>query len=159
MDDSHRAWRGPGAEDTEQVFVGMVAGLSVDMPATVTGGSADQGDVRLEVWPPQIEPAARLLATTATRPLAAGEEVDVWDGRHVLTADGAGIRWSGHRSASGLTLGTLWVPVGTVTAVLCHPEHPDLRIGAGVYVLRCQHRARPRRPAPGPALSWVGVRD
>lgn len=159
MDDSHRAGRGPGTDDTAEVFAGMVAGLRVDMPATVTGRSADQGDVRLEAWPAQTEPAARLLAVTGTRPLAAGEKVDVWDGRHVLTADGAGIRWSGQRSASGLTLGTLWVPVGTAVAVLGHPEHPDLRIGAGVYVLRRQRQARPNRPAPGLALSWAEVRD
>lgn len=147
--------------ELDQAFTELVEVLAGDLPVTVTGRAQAQGDLLVWPWPASQAPAERARAVAGTAVVPAGRVVDVLDGRHVLMADGPRVTWGGQVSASGLTLGTLVVGAASV-ALLCHPEHTDLRIGGpGVYVIRREHEATVLAPnaEPAPELDWRAVID
>jgi hypothetical protein len=118
----------------------------------VADAPAAQGDVLVLPWPGSTAPAARAAAVAAGEAVpAAGRTVLV--GRthcHTIhTIPEPASTWTPSRPA-GLTLGVLAVPPAGM-AVLGHPDHGDLHIGPGVWVLRRQRTATLTIPVPDSA--------
>jgi hypothetical protein len=136
----------------------VIAVAAAQLAPHVTTGPAAQGDVLVLPWPDRLAQAARAAA------VAAGEEIPP-AGRTVLvgtthahtlhTSPDPAATWTPTRPR-GLTLGVLAVPPEGL-AVLGHPDHGDIHIGPGVWVLRRQRTATLTTPrsTPSPALAPV----
>jgi hypothetical protein len=120
----------------------------------VEDAAAAQGDVLVLPWPVQVAPAARAAAAAGGEPVPAAGRTVLVGSTHchtIHTIPSPTATWTPSRPG-GLTLGVLVVPPEG-RAVLGHPDHSDLHIGSGVWVLRRQRTATVTipRPAPSPA--------
>jgi hypothetical protein len=103
-------------------------------------GPQAQGDVIVLPWLDFMRPDLRAAHAATARPI--GSRGLVVHPTHALRADVGTVWWAWWPGQSS-TLGTLVVPDGAV-ARLSHPEHGDLRIGPGVYVVRRQRHGELR---------------
>lgn len=129
----------PAAGTTAAAVRAALADLTRDvtpeLAAPPSDGPQAQGDVIVLPWLASMRPDVRADRIERSQQLP---RAGLWlRGSHLLiTESGPPARWTLDRRP-GSTLGTLVVPAGTVTR-LCHDQHPDLRIGAGVYAVRGQ---------------------
>lgn len=109
-----------------------------------------QGDVFVLPWPADTNRHLRERRAAAATPVPpAGTTVDpISAPRHDITPTALGDppRYLPVADTSH-TLGVLVVPDGAA-ATLAHPEHPDLHIGPGVYILHGQRAWTPAGPVP-----------
>jgi hypothetical protein len=150
-----------GDRGVADVFAVLTAGLA----GPVGVGVQAQGDVLVQPWPVHVAPAVRAAAVGGGALVpAGGVPVLVGAGGHahtLYTDPVPAASWTPGRPRAG-TLGVLVVPAGG-TAVLGHHEHPDLRVGPGVYALRRQRThtlptttpAAVARPVPDPGTDWA----
>jgi hypothetical protein len=114
------------------------------IPTTpVLAGGQRQGDLRVEPWPETTAAGRRSSEVRAARILPTAG-LWVLPRHRLLTLTGC-VFWHPYLLPGSQTLGLLKVMPRSV-AVLSHPEHPDLHVGPGVYVLRRQRRWSPVAP-------------